>query len=60
MIEMIFLFMETISIMIFYVTLNKNGQYESFFILSSGKVYCEIHSLKCCLLYTSPSPRDRG
>ena len=47
MIEMIFLFMETISIMIFYVTLNKNGQYESFFILSSGKVYCEIHSLRC-------------
>ena len=45
MIEKIFLFMETISIMIFYVTLNKNRQWE-FFILGSGKVYSEIHSLR--------------
>ena len=30
MIEKIFLFMETISIMIFYLTLNKNRQWESF------------------------------
>ena len=40
--------------------LKKNTDYTSIVLTSGGKLIKDLERLNICLLYTSPSPRDRG